>query len=150
MKAIKKPMNNKQQTAVEWLEMKIVELEKEFAIPSNIYTLCEQAKEIERHIRIRAYEQGIMETRKIMAFENKTIAQKLYTKIFPFEIYDENGNVIYDENSSGGWSISKFDSDNKCIFYENSVGGIFIGTKLDAEGNEISGEKSETKYFTTD
>ena len=31
-------------TAIEWLEMEIVKLEKDFAIPGKIYELCEQAK----------------------------------------------------------------------------------------------------------
>ena len=35
-------------TAVEWLEMEIVKLETKFAIPGNIYQLCEQAKEMEK------------------------------------------------------------------------------------------------------
>lgn len=35
-------------TAVEWLEMEIVKLETKFAIPGDIYQLCEQAKEIEK------------------------------------------------------------------------------------------------------
>ena len=32
------------ETAIEWLEMEIVKLEKDFAIPGKIYELCEQAK----------------------------------------------------------------------------------------------------------
>lgn len=35
-------------TAVEWLEMEIVKLETKYAIPGNIYELCEQAKDMER------------------------------------------------------------------------------------------------------
>lgn len=31
-------------TAVEWLEMEIVKLENTYAIPHEIYVLCEQAK----------------------------------------------------------------------------------------------------------
>lgn len=30
--------------AIEWLEMEIVKLEKDFAIPGRIYELCEEAK----------------------------------------------------------------------------------------------------------
>lgn len=36
-------------TAVEWLEMEIVKLEKDFAIPHRIYELCEQTKEMEKN-----------------------------------------------------------------------------------------------------
>ena len=39
------------QTAVEWLEMEIVKLEKDFAIPHRIYELCEQAKQMEKEQR---------------------------------------------------------------------------------------------------
>ncbi len=35
-------------TAIEWLEMEIVKLEREFAIPGKVYELCEEAKIIER------------------------------------------------------------------------------------------------------
>ncbi len=31
-------------TAIEWLEMEIVKLETKYAIPGEIYELCEQAK----------------------------------------------------------------------------------------------------------
>ena len=37
-------LNMATQTAIEWLEMEIVKLEKDFAIPGKIYELCEQAK----------------------------------------------------------------------------------------------------------
>ena len=47
------------QTAVEKLEMKIVELEKDFAIPHRIYELCEQAKELEKEQIIEACDYGI-------------------------------------------------------------------------------------------
>ena len=38
-------------TAIEWLEMEIVKLEKDFAIPGNIYELCEQAKKLEGSVQ---------------------------------------------------------------------------------------------------
>ena len=41
-------------TAVEWLEMEIVKLETKFAIPGDIYQLCEQAKEMEKQQIIEA------------------------------------------------------------------------------------------------
>ena len=52
-------MSNKKQTAVEWLEMKIVELEKDYAIPSTIYVLCEQAKAMEKEQMKEMYLKGI-------------------------------------------------------------------------------------------
>ena len=42
-------------TAVEWLEMEIVKLEKDYAIPGNVYKLCEQAKKIETKQIIEAH-----------------------------------------------------------------------------------------------
>ena len=44
------------QTAVEWLEMEIVKLEKDFAIPHRIYELCEQAKKMEKEQRVYSEE----------------------------------------------------------------------------------------------
>ena len=44
--------NNKSVTAVEWLEMQIVKLEKDYAIPHKIYELCEQAKAMEKEQKI--------------------------------------------------------------------------------------------------
>lgn len=46
-------------TAVEWLEMEIVKLEKDYAIPGNVYKLCEQAKEIETKQIIEAYKSDL-------------------------------------------------------------------------------------------
>ena len=46
-------------TAVEWLEMEIVKLEKKFAIIGNIYELCEQAKEMEKQQIIEAYKSDL-------------------------------------------------------------------------------------------
>jgi hypothetical protein len=43
----------KNQTAVEWLEMEIVKLEETYAIPSKIYELCEDAKDIEKQQMIK-------------------------------------------------------------------------------------------------
>ena len=41
-------MIDKKMTAIEWLEMEIVKLEKDYAIPYIIYILCQQAKEMEK------------------------------------------------------------------------------------------------------
>jgi len=46
------------QTAVEWLEMEIVKLETKFAIPGNIYELCEQAKAMEKEQIVDAFDDG--------------------------------------------------------------------------------------------
>jgi hypothetical protein len=44
------------QTTVEWLEMQIVELEKNYAIPHKIYELCEQSKSMEKEQQRLIYE----------------------------------------------------------------------------------------------
>ncbi len=55
---------------------------------------------------------------------NKTIAQQLNIKDFPFEIKDKNGNQIYIEDSSGYWYKSEYDQNGNRIYYENSKGYI--------------------------
>ena len=56
--------------------------------------------------------------------KNQTFAQFLNIKVFPFEIKDKNGNVIYYEFSNGNWYKREYDSDGKEIYYENSDGEI--------------------------
>ena len=41
-----------------------------------------------------------------------------------FGIYDEKGNMIYFENSSGYWAKSEYDENDNEIYYENSDGEI--------------------------
>jgi len=60
------------QTAVEWLEMEIVKLETKFAIPGNIYQLCEQAKEMEKQQIIEANEENMMSFTDGEQYYNKT------------------------------------------------------------------------------
>lgn len=54
----------------------------------------------------------------------KTIAKQLNIKEFPFEIRDDNGNVIYHENSTGYWFKYEYDSNNNQIYFENNHGDI--------------------------
>jgi len=54
----------------------------------------------------------------------KTIAQFLNIKTFPFIIRDDNGREIYSEDSSGFWSKREFDSQGNRTYYENSDGVI--------------------------
>ena len=42
-------------TAVEWLEMEIVKLEKDYAIPGKLYELSEKAKNMEKEQIIEAH-----------------------------------------------------------------------------------------------
>ena len=47
-------------TAVEWLEMEIVKLEKDYAIPGKLYELSEQAKKMEKQQIINAFNNGYL------------------------------------------------------------------------------------------
>ena len=55
---------------------------------------------------------------------NKTIAQQLNVKEFPFEIKDKKGNIIYYEISNGYWSKREYDQNGNTIYYEDSEGVI--------------------------
>jgi len=56
---------------------------------------------------------------------NKTIAQQLNIKDFPFIIKDKNGNEIYFENSTGYWVKSEYDQNGNRIYFEYSNGGYW-------------------------
>jgi hypothetical protein len=92
----------------------------------------------------------------------ETIAQFLKVKTFPFTIKDENGNIIYWEDSNGYWSKHEYNSNGKEIYYENSNGswmkrefdlnkkeiywetscGVWIKREFDLNGNRIYYEDS--------
>lgn len=54
----------------------------------------------------------------------ETIAQYLGIKKFPFEIKDDNGNVIYSEDSNGYWYKKEFNTNGNVIYYEDYTGII--------------------------
>ena len=59
-------------------------------------------------------------------------------------LYDDNGNLIYSENSNGYWSKSDYDSNGNRIYSENSKGKIIDNRpKTSCEGKvvEIDGKK---------
>jgi hypothetical protein len=72
----------------------------------------------------------------------KTIAQQLNVKEFPFEIKDSQGNLIYYENSEGGWWKNEYDSQGNVIYFENSE-GHWSKREYDSNGNEIYHEDSD-------
>jgi hypothetical protein len=92
----------------------------------------------------------------------ETIAQFLKVKTFPFTIKNENGNIIYWEDSNGYWSKHEYNSNGKEIYYENSNGswmkrefdlnkkeiywetscGVWIKREFDLNGNRIYYEDS--------
>tara|TARA_R110000822_G_scaffold10358_3_gene39263 strand:+ start:710 stop:961 length:252 start_codon:yes stop_codon:yes gene_type:complete len=54
----------------------------------------------------------------------KTIAQQLKVTEFPFEIKDKNNNLIYWEDSDGGWEKREFNKNNNRIYFVDSDGCI--------------------------
>jgi hypothetical protein len=66
----------------------------------------------------------------------KTIAQQLNIKEFPFIIKDENGNVIYYEDSDGWGYKREYDSNGNNIYYEN-CNGYWEKYEYNSNGNEI-------------
>ncbi len=83
---------------------------------------------------------------RLLKEDMKTIAQQLDITEFPFYIKDKNGNIIYNEDSTGYWSKSKFDSNGNEIYFENSNGG-WSKQEFDSDGNVIYSEDS-TGYWT--
>jgi hypothetical protein len=78
--------------------------------------------------------------------ENKTIAQQLKIKDFPFQIKDKNNNKIYHENSDGYWIKQKFDESDNVIYYENSD-GYWIKQEFDKNNNMIYFENSYGSWY---
>ena len=76
----------------------------------------------------------------------KTIAQQLNVTEFPFEIKDNNGKVIYSEDSNGVWYKSEYDSNGNQIYFENS-NGYWYKRELDSNGNVIYSEDSNGVWF---
>jgi len=70
----------------------------------------------------------------------KTIAQQLNIKKFPFIIRDENDNHIYYENSDNHW-IKREYKDGKEIYYESST-GFWRKTEY-KDGKEVYYEDSD-------
>jgi hypothetical protein len=78
---------------------------------------------------------------KAVAVE-KTIAQTLGIKKFPFDIKDETGNLIYIENEDGFWKRWERNKNFKLIYCENS-NDFWAKWKYDEQGHEIYFEDSE-------
>ena len=60
--------------------------------------------------------------------------------------YDENGNKIYVEDSDGGWEKYEFDDNGKDIYYENSDGD-WIKYRYDENGNQTYYESSNGEIY---
>jgi hypothetical protein len=76
----------------------------------------------------------------------KTIAQQLNITEFPFVIKDSQGNVIYYEDSIGGWYKKEYDSQRKEIYYEDSD-GYWVKREYDSNGKEIYFEDSKGRII---
>ena len=72
---------------------------------------------------------------------DKTIAQQLKIKKFPFEIKDDNDNLIYYEDSDGYWRKREFDDANNPVYCEFSAGWWWKG-EYDDKGYLIYSEHS--------
>jgi hypothetical protein len=76
----------------------------------------------------------------------KTIAQELNIKKFPFEIKDENNNLIYHENLDGFWQKKEYDSNDNEIYFEDS-NGYWWKAEYDSKGNIIYYENSDGRIY---
>lgn len=72
----------------------------------------------------------------------KTIAQQLNVKTFPFYIQDDNEKTIYYEDSSGKWCKSEFD-DNGNIIYSEDDKGYWRKWEYNDKGKRIYYEDSD-------
>ena len=76
----------------------------------------------------------------------KTIAQQIkwdFKTNGELRIKDNNGKLIYWENSNGDWGKSEYDSQGNQIYFESSNGLIIDNRPKPCEGKivEIGGEK---------
>ncbi len=62
------------------------------------------------------------------------------------EVYDENDNLIYYEDSKGYWSKSKYDERDNRIYYEDSK-GYWSRREHDERGKIIYFEDSEGNFL---
>jgi hypothetical protein len=72
----------------------------------------------------------------------KTIAEQLNIKDFPFVIKDNQGNLLYYEDSTGYWSKRKYDSKGNEIYFEDSD-EFWRKKEFDSKGNRRYYEASD-------
>ena len=60
--------------------------------------------------------------------------------------YDDNGNEIYSEDSDGYWGKSEYGQNGKVIYFENSDGN-WEKYEYDNNGNRIYYENSDGKIY---
>ena len=77
--------------------------------------------------------------------EYELVLSKLYDEpvtVKGYNVFDQNGNVIYHERSNGYWVKREYNSNCNVIYFENSNGHWFK-REYDSNGNEIYYEDSE-------
>ena len=84
--------------------------------------------------------------------DTKTTAQQLKIKKFPFRIKDDNGKLIYHEDSDGFWYRHEYDDEGNKTYHEYS-NGTWYRYEYDDDGNKTysedsSGFKTGTKKGT--
>jgi len=57
-------------------------------------------------------------------------------------LYDINGNITYQEDSTGSWYKCEYDSNDKVTYFETS-NGYWIKHEFDTNSNEIYYETSD-------
>ena len=72
---------------------------------------------------------------------DKTIAQQLKIKQFPFVIKDDNGNLVYHEDSDGYWWKLQYDDANNLVYHEDSY-GYWCKKEFDDANNVVYYEDS--------
>tara|TARA_R110002012_G_scaffold224504_1_gene396501 strand:+ start:446 stop:832 length:387 start_codon:yes stop_codon:yes gene_type:complete len=78
----------------------------------------------------------------------KTIAQQLNIKEFPFEIIDKNGKMTYREFSDGCWWKYEYDYKGRITYCENDT-GYWEKTEYDSKRNITYSEYSNGKWYKT-
>ena len=81
-----------------------------------------------------------------MPYDPKDPSDYVLTASEKFE-YDNNGNVIYREDSGGYWSKAEYDEAGNVIYYENSNGIIRDNRDRIQEGLMLGYKKFPDRYF---
>lgn len=73
-----------------------------------------------------------------------TIAKQLKIKEFPFEIRNNEGNLVYWEDSDGYWTKWEY-NDQGYLVYSETPGGYWGKWEYDDQGNLVYFEDSDGK-----
>jgi YD repeat-containing protein len=81
--------------------------------------------------------------------EYKLILDKVFNqpiRINGNDVYDQNGNLIYHEDSTGYWTKKEYDNQGNLIYREDSDGS-WVRYKYDRNGNKIYYEDSNGHWL---